>query len=357
MAVNIKAIDDKVDFPHIYMTAETYRRMKALVSECPEEIGWLALVNKQENNYLIYDVQICQQEVSGAHTDMHESGLQEIAENLIAENRTEELNNVRCWCHSHVNMDVTPSGTDESTFKEYYKSCNDYFIRLIMNKKDKYRMDLADYEKGLVYENIPFGLLYSGEEGVMWDEIVALENKLDDLKKKFSKIEEEETKKHKKDAKELITKHVKKRSYTSTYTNSHSNRYNNQVSMSDYYKGNYGYYGSSKKNEKIIVDSKERIEEIDTTIRSLYTSNYCMVDINCDGELTTDFISEIFDPKEIEEISKMYTNDIKLKYAKKKMNGYEIFNKYEWGDWTNLRAAAISYVEDYGDIKEAYFGN
>jgi hypothetical protein len=72
------------------------------------------------------------QEVSGATTDIDAEG---IADYALAVKQPELI---KWWGHSHVNMDVSPSGTDMTTFHEHVE--NDYenpFIMTIHNKSHK----------------------------------------------------------------------------------------------------------------------------------------------------------------------------------------------------------------------------
>lgn len=119
--------EDKIP-PTVFITYEALAKMKQYVDQSDGEIGWLAYVENEEETqtYIVTDTVLFEQEVTAVTTDLDEDGLMKYANELIEQGRTDELSKVKCWGHSHVNMGVTPSGTDDSTFKEYYTSC-DYF--------------------------------------------------------------------------------------------------------------------------------------------------------------------------------------------------------------------------------------
>jgi len=150
--------------PVVVIKLEALLKMKAYVDISEIEFGWLCAVKRleKENNFFLYDVFTCKQDISAVTTELHESGLQELAERLMKEGRGDELTNIRAWGHSHVDMPVYPSMQDNETFEEYYKNC-DYFIRLILNKKGDIKIDIADTERLIIYYDTPWTVLYPDE--------------------------------------------------------------------------------------------------------------------------------------------------------------------------------------------------
>ena len=62
---------------------------------------------------------------------------------------------LRVHAHSHVNMGVTPSGTDNTQYHEKATSISDYFIQLIFNHKEEHTLNLCDAKTGIKYEGVP----------------------------------------------------------------------------------------------------------------------------------------------------------------------------------------------------------
>jgi hypothetical protein len=159
--------------------------MKGYVEHCDNEIAWLGLVEKNGTTYTIVDVDLIQQDVSSATAEIHEKGLQEYAERFINKGDYETLSKIRLWGHSHVNMDTTPSSTDEETFAEYGENC-EYFIRIIANKKGKLTVDFVDMIEDLRFDNVPWEVEYP-------DDIVDLLNRIDETKGLLSRLEKKLT--------------------------------------------------------------------------------------------------------------------------------------------------------------------
>ena len=87
-------------------------------------------------------------------------------------------NELRGWGHSHVNMGITPSGQDDNQMETFSEGGHPCFLRIIANKKGEFRIDLYDFQQGILYSNLPW-----------WEETTdferAIENQITELKKCF----------------------------------------------------------------------------------------------------------------------------------------------------------------------------
>ena len=255
--------------PMVCFTEQVLAKFKGYVDNCSLEIGWLALVKiDAQGRYIVYDTLLPHQNVSAVTTDLMESGLQEVGEEMLA-TRPDEFNNVRCWCHSHVNMQVCPSGTDDSTFEQFYENC-EYFIRVICNKKGDMRVDFVDLEKEIRFDNINWYILLSKETEVLNNSIAKYQKEIDEITEKNKKIIEELNKKIDEyrdnlfkelevNIKEEVKEKVKEEKYT--YKKYETAQYGNcyAYNMDDYYNDyytNYPSYYNKKEEEK-----KKEIEE------------------------------------------------------------------------------------------------
>ena len=255
--------------PMVCFTEQVLAKFKGYVDNCSLEIGWLALVRiDAQGRYIVYDTILPHQNVSAVTTDLMESGLQEVGEEIL-KTRPDEFNNVRCWCHSHVNMQVCPSGTDDKTFEQFYENC-EYFIRVICNKKGDMRVDFVDLEKEIRYDNINWYILLSKETEALnnsitkyqkeIDEIVAKNKKtIEELNKKIDEYRNNLFKEFEVNIKEEVKEKVKEEKYT--YKKYETAQYGNcyAYDMDDYYSDyytNYPSYYNKKEEEK-----KKEIEE------------------------------------------------------------------------------------------------
>ena len=260
--------------PMVCFTEQVLAKFKGYVDNCSLEIGWLALVKiDAQGRYIVYDTILPHQNVSAVTTDLMESGLQEVGEEIL-KTRPDEFNNVRCWCHSHVNMQVCPSGTDDKTFEQFYENC-EYFIRVICNKKGDMRVDFVDLEKEIRYDNINWYILLSKETETLnnsiakyqkeIDEIVAKNKKtIEELNKKIDEYRDNLFKEFEVNIKEEVKEKVKEEKYTckkyETAQCGNCYAYDMDDYYSDYYT-NYPSYYNKKEEEK-----KKEIEEEDFEI-------------------------------------------------------------------------------------------
>ena len=257
--------------PMICFTEQVLAKFKGYVDNCSLEIGWLALVKTDaQGRYIVYDTLLPHQNVSAVTTDLMESGLQEVGEEILS-TRPDEFNNVRCWCHSHVNMQVCPSGTDDSTFEQFYENC-EYFIRVICNKKGDMRVDFVDLEKEIRFDNINWYILLSKETEVLNNSIEKYQKEIDEIAEKNKKVIEELSKKIDEyrnnlfkeletNIKEEIKEKVKeegpiyKKYGTAQYGNCYA--YNMDDYYSDYYTNYPSYYNQKEEKKKEEIEEEE----------------------------------------------------------------------------------------------------
>ena len=138
MAKTVTFLDSRYE---LYILPEARNKMELYCDLSDGEIGWLAFVEKFDNQgFLITDCVLLKQEVNGTTTEIDPMALIE----FWNETPIEKQCKIKCWGHSHVNMSPTPSGQDDSQM-EYFKDGNPWFIRLITNKKREYNIDIFDY--------------------------------------------------------------------------------------------------------------------------------------------------------------------------------------------------------------------
>lgn len=149
-----KEVNDKqLAEPKIYILDSAWLKIKMLVKENSGEVAWHCLVEKHTNNrYLIYDVLVFPQEVTGATAD----GIDGDYEMWVATLPDEQFDFMRCHMHSHVNMGVTPSGTDENYYANLMTQVTDYYITMIINKSDSYHLRFYDKENNIVWSDLEF---------------------------------------------------------------------------------------------------------------------------------------------------------------------------------------------------------
>lgn len=133
-------VPKEVKLPEIFISHKAMAKILYYVAESSKEIAWLGLVERTDwtddsITLLVTEVYAPKQEVSAAAADISDEGVIQYAEKLLEEKK--DVNTIRYWGHSHVNMGVTESSTDMDTFKEHIENLpeGDMYIMSIHNKQ------------------------------------------------------------------------------------------------------------------------------------------------------------------------------------------------------------------------------
>lgn len=167
-AIEVEQINKPNNPPEIHIDIETLARIKEIVRLSPKEVSWFSRVTRSDNVFCITDAFLIEQTVSSAETEMTLSGLSDFMTNIIQEHGVEFYNSIRCWGHSHVEMSPNPSGQDLKQIKEFDNG--DFYIMLIMNKRDDFHIRLYDFKENCIWKNLP---LYIETPNIQTDKIQA----------------------------------------------------------------------------------------------------------------------------------------------------------------------------------------
>ena len=126
------------DGPSVQFSLLCWQKMWALVHACDIEISWFMYSATDEEkeqagitaDFYFTDVYVVNQICSGVKSDMVGTAVGDLCSQLLDEGKDPSLLNG--FGHSHVNMGVSPSGTDEATFERLQ---SDPLISIILNKK------------------------------------------------------------------------------------------------------------------------------------------------------------------------------------------------------------------------------
>lgn len=136
----------------VIISNQAYAKMNAYVELCDKEISWLGTSTMVDDTFFIHDVFLFKQKVSAVSTEIDNDSLADFLSTVDIET----ADNIRVWGHSHVNMDVTPSGQDDSQM-DYFNG-KDYFIRIIINKQRKVNIDVYYYASNIMLLGIDWKL-------------------------------------------------------------------------------------------------------------------------------------------------------------------------------------------------------
>lgn len=138
----------------LYFTEMAWLKMLTLVREFDKEVAWHGIAkrgdNPAEDSYVISDILVYPQEVTGAtvNTDQEKYQL------WLMNHEDEVFNNIRMQGHSHVNMGTTPSSVDTSLYDRILEQLDDdmFYIFLIWNKRNEKTIKIYDLAKNVLFE-------------------------------------------------------------------------------------------------------------------------------------------------------------------------------------------------------------
>lgn len=310
--MNVKLI--KGYMPELYIYNDAMNKMEEYIRQSDLEIGWLGCATKEDGNYYIEDVFLFKQEVHSTTTEITTEGLNEFAmEILQEEDGMEKWNNMRVWGHSHVNMSTHPSSQDESQMDLFLENTNEFFIRIIANKKGDYNISIYDYEVGICYEKVPYKIYYDRD---VEQTVQTITNQIKILKARL-----EELVSPSKEMVEGITQEIKDKVKKKTYTNvKGATKYGAYQGYYDY--GNYSYYGKPKSKKK---ETKEYTEDsivydvdvvFDTlSINDIFTIMECIES----GGTSEDLLTQYYFPNETSD----ELDDLIMEYCEANITDYQ----------------------------------
>lgn len=134
---------------------KAWTKMRALVDQYETEIQWHGLVERTGvNEFLVTDILIFPHKVTGATVTSDYEEYQKWLFDL----EDETFEQLRFHGHSHVNMGVTPSGTDTTYrrgivdgFPSISESTDSFYIFFITNKSMSFNVEIYDLQNNALY--------------------------------------------------------------------------------------------------------------------------------------------------------------------------------------------------------------
>lgn len=128
----------------VKFTEEVWNQQEFFVQKATGEISWLGRVVDQGENdagirtFLVDKIYLLDQECTGASTEIDGSSIAKLMQEL-----GDDFDNVLFWGHSHVNMGVFWSATDDAQVENFVKNQR-FVISYVFNKKREYssRIDM-----------------------------------------------------------------------------------------------------------------------------------------------------------------------------------------------------------------------
>lgn len=113
----------------VVLTRDAFEQLFGWAYSTSKEISCLGSVHRDGNRFFIDKFYLLKQSGSSASTELDQESIAELMEQLMAEGKRDEAQRIKCWAHSHPNMGVFWSNTDDSTCQLLV---NDYLISIVV---------------------------------------------------------------------------------------------------------------------------------------------------------------------------------------------------------------------------------
>ena len=113
----------------VVLTRGAFEQLFGWAYSTSKEISCLGSVHRDGNRFFIDKFYLLRQAGSSACTELDQDAIAELIEQLLAEGKSDEVQRIKCWAHSHPNMEAFWSKVDDSTCQLLV---NDYLISIVV---------------------------------------------------------------------------------------------------------------------------------------------------------------------------------------------------------------------------------
>lgn len=137
----------------ILFTPLAYEKQRALIQHCEKEVGWHGFVRRSQDDdrtFIVEDIIVYPQEVTGSTITPDQAEYEAWREGLD----DEHFNTCLFHGHSHVNMGVTPSGTDTTYQHDVLGGLakDSFLVFMIWNKRGERWAKIYDKRYNCVFD-------------------------------------------------------------------------------------------------------------------------------------------------------------------------------------------------------------
>jgi len=113
----------------VVLTKDAFEQLFGWAYSTSKEISCLGSVHRDGNRFFIDKFYLLKQSGSSASTELDQDAVAELMEQMMAEGKTDEAQRIKCWAHSHPNMEAFWSKVDDATCQLLV---NDYLISIVV---------------------------------------------------------------------------------------------------------------------------------------------------------------------------------------------------------------------------------
>lgn len=178
---NAFVCDGKRSAQVIY-TKQAWFKTMMLVDTEKDEVGWHGLCYRDENDPTVFkvtDIIVYPQKVTGTTINPDAIEYTKWLDDLS----DDAFNHLRMHGHSHVNMEVFSSSTDEAFRNDRLSQLgdDDFYVFQVFNKRGDIHSAIYDCQNNILYENNEVKTLVECEDMAVWDSYVKVARVLNDV--------------------------------------------------------------------------------------------------------------------------------------------------------------------------------
>ncbi len=149
----------------LWMSPAAHGKTVALVNMFTDEVAWHgAVIRKAVNEFIVEDIFVYPQEVTGATVSTDQDGYTK----WLYEFDDKIFSKIRMQGHSHVNMGVTPSGVDSGHREKILDQLDGdtFYIFMIWNKRLDTHTLIYDMANNILYEDKDVTVKLMGDDNL-----------------------------------------------------------------------------------------------------------------------------------------------------------------------------------------------
>ncbi|HUV84235.1 MAG TPA: hypothetical protein VMV86_00915 [Methanosarcinales archaeon] len=134
-------VTTKTKFQALYIDPECRKKLQYWADAATGEVSGLGLVENEDGKMVVREVFILEQECTGSETELDTEAIAKLMTELLQNDK--DPSKLKFWWHSHVNMGVFWSGTDDECAETL---SSEFAFSTVVNKKGESKTRLDLYE-------------------------------------------------------------------------------------------------------------------------------------------------------------------------------------------------------------------
>lgn len=153
---------DATRAPKVYITAAAHRQLMAYIGAVYTEISGLGIVEMPRPGMLVItDIMLLEQESTSGDTNLDQDAMGRLMFQMIEAGQ--DTGTLKFWWHSHANMDVFWSATDESAIANLVEG-SEWILSIVGNRQGEILARIDTFSPlPMTVDHVPVTILYPAD--------------------------------------------------------------------------------------------------------------------------------------------------------------------------------------------------